>query len=403
MVEPEKPLKKKDQILIDEEIDQRLQEELQAELEEEERLARQKEEDANIAQEQEELTIKERSKMFVELIDKRKKHFARLRAEEKRRKPLTKAQKRNTDTELVKESSKKEEMAQESSSKRAADGSLRRYSSMIKMLQSIDREDLETLWKLVKAKHRNTRPEEGYEIVMGKQFRDPSQVTWDIVNKKFKEVVAARGRKGTGRLDLFDISPGLSGHMLVNVWKKCVQNMLVILDILEQYPNISVDTVEPDEIETQKEIDYKDTIRIWGNLAAFLEKIDVEFFESAAYLERVGDHKAAAKVALKLVELVYYKPQEVYGAMRNLATEVADDGEELGTEFKAGPPDIVSTPVIVPRKPSFPASSRALMNMLVHLIYKNGDERTKARAKLCDIYHHAIMDEFSKSHGLVGL
>ncbi|GJU94287.1 hypothetical protein Tco_1319043 [Tanacetum coccineum] len=50
MVEPEKPLKKKDQILIDEEITQRLQEELQAELEEEERLARQKEEDANIAE-----------------------------------------------------------------------------------------------------------------------------------------------------------------------------------------------------------------------------------------------------------------------------------------------------------------------------------------------------------------
>ncbi|GKE19720.1 hypothetical protein Tco_1427297 [Tanacetum coccineum] len=112
MVEPEKPLKKKDQILIDEEIAQRLQEELQAELKEEERPARQKEEDANIvewdnvqamidadyelavrleAQEQEELVIEERSKMFVELIDKRKKHFARLRAEEQRRKPLTKA------------------------------------------------------------------------------------------------------------------------------------------------------------------------------------------------------------------------------------------------------------------------------------------------------------------------
>ncbi|GKB21659.1 hypothetical protein Tco_0855582 [Tanacetum coccineum] len=40
MIEPERPLKKKDQILVDEEIAQRLQEELQAELEEEERLAR---------------------------------------------------------------------------------------------------------------------------------------------------------------------------------------------------------------------------------------------------------------------------------------------------------------------------------------------------------------------------
>ncbi|GKD15352.1 hypothetical protein Tco_1199759 [Tanacetum coccineum] len=39
MVEHEKPLKKKDQILLDEEIAQRLEEELQAELEEEERLS----------------------------------------------------------------------------------------------------------------------------------------------------------------------------------------------------------------------------------------------------------------------------------------------------------------------------------------------------------------------------
>ncbi|GJV25073.1 hypothetical protein Tco_1377768 [Tanacetum coccineum] len=47
-----------------------------------------------------------------------------------------------------------------------ADGSSKRYSSMIKMLQDIDREDLETLWKLVKARHENTRPEEDYERVL---------------------------------------------------------------------------------------------------------------------------------------------------------------------------------------------------------------------------------------------
>ncbi|GKA86164.1 hypothetical protein Tco_0807875 [Tanacetum coccineum] len=47
-----------------------------------------------------------------------------------------------------------------------ADGSSKRYSLMIKMLQGIDREDLETLWMLVKAKHKNTRPEEDYERVL---------------------------------------------------------------------------------------------------------------------------------------------------------------------------------------------------------------------------------------------
>ncbi|GJS73340.1 hypothetical protein Tco_0706181 [Tanacetum coccineum] len=46
-------------------------------------------------EEQGELTIEERSRLFVELIDKRKKHFAKLTAKKIRRKPPTKAQKRN--------------------------------------------------------------------------------------------------------------------------------------------------------------------------------------------------------------------------------------------------------------------------------------------------------------------
>ncbi|GJU29377.1 hypothetical protein Tco_1172966 [Tanacetum coccineum] len=47
-----------------------------------------------------------------------------------------------------------------------ANGSSKRYSTFIQMLRSFDREDLETLWKLVKAKHGYTRPEEGYERVL---------------------------------------------------------------------------------------------------------------------------------------------------------------------------------------------------------------------------------------------
>ncbi|GKE52041.1 hypothetical protein Tco_1487197 [Tanacetum coccineum] len=49
MVEPEKPLKKKDQIMFDKEVAQKLQAQLDAELEEEERLTRQRKEDTNIA------------------------------------------------------------------------------------------------------------------------------------------------------------------------------------------------------------------------------------------------------------------------------------------------------------------------------------------------------------------
>ncbi|GJS55412.1 hypothetical protein Tco_0628774 [Tanacetum coccineum] len=154
MTQPEKPLKKKDHIMYDQEVAINLQAQLQTKLEEEERLARQKEEEDNVAlseswdntqamidadrllaerlqaREQEELTNKEKARLFLELLEKRKKHFAALRAQEKRNKPpkiqklFDKAITRvnmfvDMDTELVRESSKKDEaeMAQESSSK----------------------------------------------------------------------------------------------------------------------------------------------------------------------------------------------------------------------------------------------------------------------------------------------
>ncbi|GJR72899.1 hypothetical protein Tco_0085264 [Tanacetum coccineum] len=49
MIESKKPLKKKDQIMYDQEVALNLQDQLQAELEEEERLTRQKKEEVNIA------------------------------------------------------------------------------------------------------------------------------------------------------------------------------------------------------------------------------------------------------------------------------------------------------------------------------------------------------------------
>ncbi|GJR67199.1 retrovirus-related pol polyprotein from transposon TNT 1-94 [Tanacetum coccineum] len=47
-----------------------------------------------------------------------------------------------------------------------ADGSSKMHLAFSHMLKSFDREDLETLWKLVKAKHGSTRPEEGFERVL---------------------------------------------------------------------------------------------------------------------------------------------------------------------------------------------------------------------------------------------
>ncbi|GJZ18345.1 hypothetical protein Tco_0554468 [Tanacetum coccineum] len=47
-----------------------------------------------------------------------------------------------------------------------ADGKSQMYLVFSHMLKSFNREDLENLWKLVKAKHGSTRPEEGYKRVI---------------------------------------------------------------------------------------------------------------------------------------------------------------------------------------------------------------------------------------------
>ncbi|GKB28269.1 hypothetical protein Tco_0867670 [Tanacetum coccineum] len=86
--EPEKPLKKKDQISFDEETAKRLQ----AEFDEEERLLAKRLQ----AEEQEQFTIEQKATLFKELLEQRRKHFTAKRAEEKRNKPPTKNQQKKT-------------------------------------------------------------------------------------------------------------------------------------------------------------------------------------------------------------------------------------------------------------------------------------------------------------------
>ncbi|GJY45304.1 hypothetical protein Tco_0434367, partial [Tanacetum coccineum] len=220
--------------------------------------------DKGKAQEQEELSNAEKATLFVQLFEKKRKHFAAKRAEEKRNKPPTQAQqikimctylknmegkkpkdlknkyfdsiqkmfdrafKRvntfvNFRTYLMEGSSKRvgDELEQENAKKQKvdddkettdlkslmvvmpdeeenaldaipfavkspsivdwkihkegkksyyqiirADGSSKMYLVFSHMRKSFDREDLETLYKLVKAKYRSTRPVEDLDLVL---------------------------------------------------------------------------------------------------------------------------------------------------------------------------------------------------------------------------------------------
>ncbi|GKB47690.1 hypothetical protein Tco_0898443, partial [Tanacetum coccineum] len=144
------------------------------------------------AKEEEELTVDEKATLFQQLLEKRRKYFTAKRAEEKRNRPPTRSQQRSIMCTYLKNMAgwkpkdlkSKTELVEctemEESSKRA-EGS-KKMKELMKivpdeeevavdaiplatkppsiMLRSFDKEDLETLWKLVKAKQRRCSVEE---------------------------------------------------------------------------------------------------------------------------------------------------------------------------------------------------------------------------------------------------
>ncbi|GJU37961.1 hypothetical protein Tco_1186315 [Tanacetum coccineum] len=218
MVDPKKPMKKKELIRLDEEITSKLQ----VEFDEKVRLARkkpEKEEEANIvtwdnvqamidvdyqmaqqmqAEEQEELDMDielvEGSEVRAEGSETRVEGSSK-RAGEELEQESSKKQKLEEDKEttelqrLIEVVTDKEEVAIDAiplatkppsiidykihkEGKKTyyqiikADRSLKMYLVFSHMLKSFDMEDLETLWKLVKVKHGSTRLEEGYKRVL---------------------------------------------------------------------------------------------------------------------------------------------------------------------------------------------------------------------------------------------
>ncbi|GJR48199.1 hypothetical protein Tco_1316302 [Tanacetum coccineum] len=162
-------MKKKDQVSFDEQEAKRLQ----VKFDEEERLAREKNE-ANVAlteewndiqakigtdyelaqrlqaEEQEELTVEEKAILFQQLLEKRRKHFAAKRAEEKRNRLPTKAQQRSIICTEKEEGTKKAEAEViEASSKRAGNELEQEVTKKQKIDDDQESAELQSLMKIV--------------------------------------------------------------------------------------------------------------------------------------------------------------------------------------------------------------------------------------------------------------
>mmetsp|Transcript_33430 Transcript_33430/g.84725 ORF Transcript_33430/g.84725 Transcript_33430/m.84725 type:complete len:947 (-) Transcript_33430:272-3112(-) len=286
---------------------------------------------------------------------------------------------------------------------------------------------------------------------------DPKEITYEMVNKKLREIVMSRGRRGTDKQEqvemlqylttvargqaqrfevlaqlvssLFDLNPSMASHLKVSLWRKCVINLLEMLRVLQENPHIKVDEAADMMEERNEEPAEGAEVRVWGNMVAFVERLDDEMFKSlqvidphtheymarlkdepvflalaqkvADYLTRVEDMKNLPKVTLRLVEHFYYKTEAVYDAMRKLTLAQQQEAAAAAEEEETTDEPDEQVTVKVPADYVMGDNCHAVMQSLVITIFRHGDERTKARAMLCQIYHKAIHGDFYGARDLL--
>jgi translation initiation factor 3 subunit C len=133
--------------------------------------------------------------------------------------------------------------------------------------------------------------------------------------------------------------------------------------------------------------------------------------EVGSYYKRVGNTSAAARVLLLQLEHLYYKHDSialavfkaqafssVYGNPSNLHPACLAGCGEKPSDFTVNHPAAMSgTPAVDSQPPDYSMLVRELCSFL----YTYGDDRSKTRAMLCHITHHAVHDRFHAARDLL--
>nr|GEW57320.1 hypothetical protein [Tanacetum cinerariifolium] len=340
-------------------------------------LARQKEEKANIAliaewddvqammdadhelaeilqaEEQGELTIKERSKLFVKLMNERKMHFAGLRAEEKKRKLPTKAQKRKqiyvtegsskrAGEELESDKSKKQKLDEQVEVEEDNDqeeAEMKMYMKIISddeitldviplatkpliiMLQNINREYLETLWKLVKAKKQSDSLEAIF--FMWSSFCEVSKSAYLYAGRVKKVNIKFRG----GFL-------GFKDFMII------LELLLIREIVFETYEGFKVLAIEMKTLATGLDVHYE-VINAWCDVLNTIENDRKDYDKTVrkycfktGFLSKAFTHDSQMDkeennlIETPILKNVYQRRIKSNSKKKNIASFVCNDNDD---------------------------------------------------------------------------
>jgi len=285
----------------------------------------------------------------------------------------------------------------------------------------------------------------------------PQEISYEMVQTKLVEVAAARGRatsldrqdqvemltflSGVARgaaqkievlvhkiTVIFDMNNPMVSPMTTSNWKTCMASIFDMMALIAENPSVKLsdNPVENDRVE-EPAVD--EEITVWGNPAAFLERLDEEWTGSLkstdphtnAYMDRLRDEAAlmaladlvatylqslkepekekTASVALRRMDHLYYKTNGVYAATRNMAIAMKESvlvAQDTPETTENGDEEAIAEapPLILPASFDLPEEAGGLMEELALVVYAHGNDNQKGNAMLYSVYFKSIHDDF---------
>ncbi|CAL9699070.1 unnamed protein product [Knipowitschia caucasica] len=292
-------------------------------------------------------------------------------------------------------------------------------------------EEVEGGWEKVKG---------GVPLIKPKMFAKGTEINTVVVVKKLNEILQARGKKGTDRAaqielfhalaaisaennlgqgilvkikfniiaSLYDYNPNLAAFMKPDMWKKCLECIDELLDILFENNNIFIGE---NIIEDSENLAISDQpFRVRGCILTLVERMDEEFTKIMqntdphsqeyvdnlkdesrvcgiidrllSYLENKGSTEEICRVYLRRIMHTYYKFD--YKAHRRSLGLQGETKSEQDQEESEG------------------EDSAFIMDRLCKFIYsKDRTDRIRTCAILCHIYHHALHSRWYQARDLM--
>ncbi|KFM61367.1 Eukaryotic translation initiation factor 3 subunit C, partial [Stegodyphus mimosarum] len=302
--------------------------------------------------------------------------------------------------------------------------------------------------------------DEGWEEVKGgapiimekpKMFAKDAEINHQVVLKKFNEILAARGKKGTDRSEqidlliellnvceahnlgsgillkimfaiiaaIFDYNPNIATCMKGDMWQKCLDYINMLLDILIENPNIVVGEHIAEESEQLITPPY----RVKGCCLTVVERMDEEFTKmlqgcdahSPEYVERLKDETVVCniierlqnylegrgtpselcRIYLRRIEHLYYKfDTRVFKKKEKMGYSTAFNGTVNGTING-------NVPAENDEKEEEETSADIITKLCKFICAKDTTDRIRTQATLFRIYHLALHDEWFHARDLL--